>query len=159
MPVRLPTPREPECRHELYIVGFIEADFDEMVPGPQRAELVCRVRVAVQLEVLVEHSLVAVAKHLPRYRVSPGARRETTPCLHDGRDASVRGARPFRWPSESPTRCREGPEAISVVCIAAIPQPMSTPTAAGMMALRVGMTLPTVAPSPQCTSGIAASHQ
>ena len=35
-------------QHEPYIVGFIEADFDEMVPGPQRAELVCRVRVAVQ---------------------------------------------------------------------------------------------------------------
>ena len=59
-------------QHEPYIVGFIEADFDEMVPGPQRAELVCRVRVAVQLRMLVEHSLVAVAKHPPRYRVSPG---------------------------------------------------------------------------------------
>jgi len=38
-----------------------------------------------------------------------------------------------------------------------MPQPMSTPTAAGMMAPRVGITLPTVAPIPQCTSGIAAT--
>jgi hypothetical protein len=34
----------------------------------------------------------------------------------------------------------------------------ATPTAAGMIALRVGMTLPTVAPMPVCTSGIAATH-
>ena len=39
-----------------------------------------------------------------------------------------------------------------------MPQPMSTPTAAGMIAPEVGMTLPTVAPMPQCTSGIAATH-
>ena len=39
-----------------------------------------------------------------------------------------------------------------------MPQPMSTPTAAGMMAPLVGITLPTVAPIPQCTSGIAAIH-
>jgi hypothetical protein len=36
-----------------------------------------------------------------------------------------------------------------LVLIAAIPHPMSTPTAAGMMAPMVGMTLPTVAPMPQ----------
>ncbi len=41
---------------------------------------------------------------------------------------------------------------------AAIPHPMSTPTAAGTMAPRVGITLPTVAPSPQWTSGMAATH-
>ena len=37
---------------------------------------------------------------------------------------------------------------------AIIPQPMSTPTAAGMMAPLVGITEPTVAPLPRCTSGI-----
>jgi hypothetical protein len=42
---------------------------------------------------------------------------------------------------------------------AIIPQPMSTPTAAGMIARWVGMTLPTVAPMPQCTSGIAATQR
>ena len=40
---------------------------------------------------------------------------------------------------------------------AVIPQPMSTPTAAGTIAPRQGITAPTVAPSPQCTSGIAAT--
>src|SRR6266851_4613301 len=39
-----------------------------------------------------------------------------------------------------------------------MPQPMSTPTAAGMIAPLVGITLPTVAPIPQWTSGIAAIH-
>ena len=39
-----------------------------------------------------------------------------------------------------------------------MPQPMSTPTAAGMIAPRVGMTLPTVAPMPQWTSGITATQ-
>src|SRR5512146_492821 len=39
-----------------------------------------------------------------------------------------------------------------------MPQPISTPTAAGIIAPRVGITLPTVAPIPQCTSGIAATH-
>ncbi|MNL14771.1 hypothetical protein D3C87_1357280 [compost metagenome] len=38
--------------------------------------------------------------------------------------------------------------ALSVVLQAIIPQPMSTPTAAGMMALKVGITEPTVAPMP-----------
>ena len=40
---------------------------------------------------------------------------------------------------------------------AVIPHPMSTPTAAGISALRVGITDPTVAPMPRCTSGIAAT--
>ena len=44
----------------------------------------------------------------------------------------------------------------SVVLAAIIPQPMSTPTAAGMMALTVAITDPTVAPMPTCTSGMAA---
>jgi len=47
--------------------------------------------------------------------------------------------------------------AVSVVLQAIIPQPMSTPTAAGMMAFTVGITEPTVAPMPKCTSGMAAT--
>ena len=38
-----------------------------------------------------------------------------------------------------------------------MPQPMSTPTAAGMIARLVAITLPTVAPLPRCTSGITAT--
>ncbi|MDF2976307.1 MAG: hypothetical protein K0S40_1035 [Actinomycetospora sp.] len=38
----------------------------------------------------------------------------------------------------------------------AIPQPMSTPTAAGMIARSVGITEPTVAPRPRWASGISA---
>ena len=45
----------------------------------------------------------------------------------------------------------------SVSRAALIPQPMSTPTAAGISARLVGMTDPTVAPMPTCTSGMAAT--
>ncbi len=38
-----------------------------------------------------------------------------------------------------------------------MPQPMSTPTAAGETASRMAITLPTVAPLPRCTSGITRS--
>ena len=38
-----------------------------------------------------------------------------------------------------------------------MPQPISTPTAAGTMAPVVGITEPTVAPLPRCTSGMAAT--
>ena len=48
--------------------------------------------------------------------------------------------------------------AVRVVCTAIIPQPISTPTAAGMIASLVGNTVPIVAPIPTCTSGITASH-
>ena len=45
---------------------------------------------------------------------------------------------------------------MNCVRTAIMPQPMSTPTAAGMIAPTVGMTLPTVAPLPRCASGISA---
>lgn len=40
-------------------------------------------------------------------------------------------------------------EAVNWVFTAIMPQPMSTPTAAGMTAFSVGMTEPTVAPRPR----------
>ncbi len=46
--------------------------------------------------------------------------------------------------------------AANCVRTAIMPHPMSTPTAAGMMAPRVGMTEPTVAPRPRWASGISA---
>ncbi len=46
--------------------------------------------------------------------------------------------------------------AFSEVSTAIMPQPISTPTAAGMIAPLVGITEPTVAPMPKCTSGITA---
>lgn len=46
--------------------------------------------------------------------------------------------------------------AVSVVRTAIMPQPISTPTAAGTIAPLVAMTLPTVAPRPQCKSGMTA---
>ena len=44
-----------------------------------------------------------------------------------------------------------------LVRTAIMPQPMSTPTAAGTIAPLVAMTEPTVAPLPKCTSGMMAT--
>ncbi len=51
---------------------------------------------------------------------------------------------------------REQLRFVNCVRTAIMPQPMSTPTAAGMMAPSVGMTEPTVAPLPRCASGMSA---
>jgi len=56
----------------------------------------------------------------------------------------------------SPARESGKSAAVSVVRAAIIPQPISTPTAAGMIAPLVGITLPIVEPLPRCTSGITA---
>src|SRR5262245_25680823 len=58
-----------------------------------------------------------------------------------------------------PFRSSGRSDAARLVRAAIIPQPMSTPTAAGITAPTVGITLPTVAPIPQCTSGIAATQR
>ena len=47
--------------------------------------------------------------------------------------------------------------AVREVRTALMPQPMSTPTAAGASACRIAITEPTVAPLPKCTSGITAT--
>ena len=45
-------------------------------------------------------------------------------------------------------------DATRLVRTAAMPQPMSTPTALGLTASRIAITEPTVAPLPRWTSGI-----
>ena len=84
---------------------------------------------------------VGTSRHAPGSR-APGPR----PC-GTARSIAVRSGP--SWSGRSSAR--------SVVLAAIMPQPMSTPTAAGMIARRVGITLPTVAPMPKCTSGIAAT--
>src|SRR4029453_14832670 len=56
-----------------------------------------------------------------------------------------------------PRRLSGRPAAVRLVRTAPIPQPMSTPTAAGETAPRMPMTEPTVAPFPKCTSGMTAT--
>jgi hypothetical protein len=46
---------------------------------------------------------------------------------------------------------------VKLVLTPAMPQPMSTPTAAGATAPRIATTDPTVAPLPRCTSGMTAT--
>lgn len=48
-------------------------------------------------------------------------------------------------------------ESVNTVRAAIIPHPMSTPTAAGITASRVGITVPTADPFPKCASGINAT--
>ena len=79
----------------------------------------------------------------------PGSR---LPCLTSrpcGTARSIAERTPSRWSGRS--------LAISEVRAAIMPQPMSTPTAAGMIAPLVGITEPTVAPMPTWTSGMAAT--
>ena len=55
-------------------------------------------------------------------------------------------------------RSRGSASRFLLVRTAIMPQPMSTPTAAGMrVSAKVGMTLPTVAPLPRCASGMSAT--
>ena len=54
-------------------------------------------------------------------------------------------------------KCVNIPDAFNEVFTAIIPQPISTPTAAGIMAPLVAITEPIVAPIPQWTSGITAT--
>ena len=86
------------------------------------------------------------AADLPRH---PCRARRARRCAH----AAPRA----RSPSGCLRGCPAGRCAISEVRAAIMPQPMSTPTAAGMTAPLVGITDPTVAPMPTCTSGIAAT--
>ena len=75
----------------------------------------------------------------------------------------------LRWPWPTPAgtarsmRDRSGPRssgscaAVTSSSAATMPQPMSTPTAEGMIAPSVGMTDPTVAPIPTWASGMRAT--
>lgn len=63
----------------------------------------------------------------------------------------------FSIAERMPSRVSGRSLAISEVRAAIMPQPISTPTAAGITAPLVGITEPTVAPIPTCTSGMAAT--
>jgi hypothetical protein len=60
-------------------------------------------------------------------------------------------------PSRRALRLSGRSEVVRLVLRAAMPQPMSTPTAAGAMASFMAMTEPTVAPFPKWTSGMTAT--
>jgi hypothetical protein len=125
---------------------LIDRDLDEVVARTQRAEL-----------------------QIPLPGVGPGSKPTCSAAtVRSSSRASVcsRLIRLFAAPAESGTarsiasrsgrRTAGSSSTVYGVRTAIMPQPMSTPTAAGMIAPRVGMTDPTVAPRPRCASGISA---
>ena len=138
-------------------LALVEADLDEVVAGAERAEVV-HVLPRSRASGASRRSLVA----RPRAR----AQRVATDAGGVAPRAAVARARRCRCGRAAPrasiaersaARLSGRSFAGSVVCTAIMPQPMSTPTAAGMIAPLVGITLPTVAPMPKCTSGITAT--
>jgi hypothetical protein len=111
-----------------HAVALVQAHFDEVVAGAQRAELQPPLRCD-------RIGLVDPVQHFEFRNACLRARQHplvVAPCgkRNRGRDRAVQ--------------------------VGEMPQPMSTPTAAGMIAPTVGITLPTVAPLPRCASGINA---
>ena len=140
-------------QHEPTRSGFVEAHLDEVVAGAEGAQVQAVVG-AFELRIFVgdlreaagkfwRHSASTPAGLRPRRR-----RRGLPKVLPWGTAASMALRRAWRLSGRS--------AAVSEVRAAIMPQPMSTPTAAGMIAPTVGMTLPMVEPLPRCTSGITA---
>ena len=140
--------------HEPDAVRLVQAHLDEVVPGAERAEWF------TWFELLIRPCLAVIASNrglrsLPRgdgrrWRVLPRAlvaAPRRPPVRHRSLDRRAHRAQALGQVAGG----QRGSTAI-------MPQPMSTPTAAGMIAPTVGMTLPTVAPIPQWTSGIAATQ-
>jgi hypothetical protein len=133
-------------QHEPDEALLVEADLDEVVAAPERAEVLVVIG-------LLELRIVAAQRLELRRELRPGG-------IDRPPGSRAPGARPCGTArsiaERSGARLSGRSAAPRVVLQAIIPQPMSTPTAAGMMARRVGITEPTVAPMPKCTSGIAA---
>jgi hypothetical protein len=145
-------------QHEPDALGFVEADFDEVVAGAQRAQVLVVVAV-VQARVFLDDALEARQQPSPTGR-RPVAAGGCAPCQLPWSRLPRPTVRPcgtaLSMAARSPRRLSGRSAALSVLRVAIMPQPMSTPTAAGMIAPRVGMTLPIVEPLPRCTSGITA---
>jgi len=127
------------------VIGLLGAMRGIVTAQPEVADLQQRLRVALQQ---LAGELANAGAGLDGTPLA-GPLASTIPAIMPHRRGAVdddgRAGRWFR------------PDAVSVVCTAIIPQPISTPTAAGMIAPFVATTDPTVAPIPTCTSGIAAT--
>ena len=149
VPMRLPTPREPLCSRNQTRSASSRQTSMKWFPVPSVPSCVARWRAAVERGMAVDDRGVAPA------RARPG--------LGDGVGASPHAPRSLRPPlsvrpcGTARSIARRMPlEVVGKVArrrascaTAIIPQPMSTPTAAGMIAPTVGITLPTVAPMPE----------
>ena len=123
------------------------------LPPPSVPELAARALPASSLHLGVE---LAEALHQRRRR---GAQSRPAPRRQAGSSCGVEADRDRlldRARAAAAGR-RAGRSASRLVSTAAMPQPMSTPTAAGATAPRIAITEPTVAPLPRCTSGMTAT--
>src|SRR4029453_15080401 len=110
-----------------HVAPLVDGDLDEVVARPERPGL--------------------------ERPVAPGAAGAETPRLSPPPDSGPARSIAVRSAARSPVSSSRW----YWVRTAAIPHPMSTPTAAGMIAPRVGIPEPTVAPLPRCASGISAT--
>src|SRR5688572_25973615 len=152
VPIRLPVPREPECSITHTASASSRQISMKWLPPPSvpicRSTLSGRIfgwRLRIAASRCISPDCASWFSMLSgmRWWSPPGPLPTGTP-----RSIELR-----RWARSSGRSL-----ARSVVRTAAMPQPMSTPTAAGMIAPRVGTTEPTVAPMPRCTSGMTATH-
>ena len=142
LPRMLPIPREPECNTSHTRSSSSTSTSKKWLPEP---------RVPICWMAFVATTIRGHVRTGRRARPSSGRLRRCGPASR------------HRRPPEQPWRCRRNSGssesgkswAATSVRTAAIPQPMSTPTAAGMIALRVVTTEPTVAPLPIWASGIS----
>src|SRR5215470_4709972 len=154
VPILLPTPREPLWSMNQTRSASSRQTSMKWLPVPSVP------RCTTLFEFLILPCLLVIAANLGsrrRHASTAGAGGFSQAPL--SRPRAVRPCGTARSIAARTSRRLSGRSlAVKVVRSAAIPQPMSTPTAAGMMAPTVGMTLPTVAPTPQWTSGIAATQ-
>jgi hypothetical protein len=139
----LPTPREPECRNSHIRSASSTLTSMKWLPEPRLpscsrqfgliASACSRPSSASSSAIRTSEVSESELLYLPALRGTAAEIEACRSSRSDGRSAST------YW-----------------VRIAIMPQPMSTPTAAGMIAPRVGITEPTVAPLPRCASGMNA---
>ena len=141
----LPTPREPECRNSQTRSASSSDTSTKWLPDPSVPSCCgqCRASASACPAPGVSRSSAIRGSALAPDLLVPATRRQ-----RDRPRDLPRAARPAARPATS--------SAVNCVRTAIIPQPMSTPTAAGMIAPSVGMTEPTVAPMPRWASGMRA---
>ncbi|MNO87795.1 hypothetical protein D3C76_792220 [compost metagenome] len=152
VPMALPTPREPLCSMNQTRSASSRQTSMKWLPVP-------RVPRCWRLLVLSSCGYFAVIA-----RKRPARARQASSAACGTSSQAPRSWRPkvlpwgtaFSMALRRPCRLSGRSRAFSEVRAAIMPQPMSTPTAAGMMAPSVGITLPMVEPLPRCTSGITA---
>ena len=152
LPMALPTPREPECSMNHTCPASSMHTSMKWLPVPRVPR--CR-RLLVR----------SICGYFWVMRAKPATSSRHMASTAAGASAHAPASRlpkVLPWGTAASMALRSAcrlsgrSAALSEVRAAIMPQPISTPTAAGMIAPTVGITLPMVEPLPRCTSGITA---